>query len=108
MNVNFDALGEGRLQYPHEKRAFLEDVEKLPTRYQLRTLADQLAALSEEIAQMGNDTYAMTHVMRVWSYEKLRQMQEAVYDARNATRREVEPSKIIEQRGHIVRVIDCF
>ena len=90
------------------KRFFLEDVEKLPTRYQLRTLADQLAALSEEIAQMGNDTYAMTHVMRVWSYEKLRQMHEAVYDARNATRREVEPSKIIEQRGHIVRVIDCF
>ena len=106
MNVNFDALGEGRLQYPHEKRAFLEDVGKLPTRYQLRTLADQLAALSEEIAQVGNDTHAMTHVMRIWTYEKLRQMHEAVYDARDATRRQVDPSKIIEHRGHIVRVIE--
>jgi len=88
------------------KRFFLEDVEKLPTRYQLRTLADQRAALSEEIAQVGNDTHAMTHVMRVWSYEKLRQMHEAVYDARDATRRQVDPSKIIKQCGHIVRVIE--
>ena len=88
------------------KRFFLEDVEKLPTRYQLRTLADQLAALSEEIAEVTDDTYAMSHFMRVWTHEKLRQMHEAVYDARDATRRQVEPSKIIEQRGHIVRVIE--